>query len=109
MFARVSDAPQPEEGDKRSLLARLFSSPRIEKTDDSLKTRTANRILQVGTDTLVLGLIIGSVTLIGFILDGLLGHDAKFFDSIPVRWIIDTGHLAAFLKYIYDVILDLRR
>lgn len=65
----------------------LVSTPTIQPKNDSLQNRSAAKILEVGTDTLVLGLILGSISLIRLVLEGLLGHDAKFVDIVSVRWV----------------------
>jgi hypothetical protein len=60
-------------------------------------------VREIGADTLVLGVILLSIFLVKLLVDYLLGSDAKFFDVIPVRYVIDVGHILAFLKYTYNL------
>lgn len=89
----------------RRLLRTILSVPKLERKNDSLREETSKRLLEIGADTLVVGLIIGSIYLIEFILNGLLGPNKKFFGVLPVVWIIDVGHLLALLKFIYNVLI----
>lgn len=54
--------------------------------------------------TVSMVLSIGSIWLIHLVLDHLLGKDANFFDLIPIRYVIDAGHLTVFLKFLWEVI-----
>ncbi len=103
MVARVAE-PRRSKYFVVRLLARALASPKIERKGDSLKERTATRILQIAADTLILGLMLGSISLIEFVAEQLIDLDRNFL----IRWMIHTAHLLAFLKYIYNVILDFR-
>jgi hypothetical protein len=81
----------------------------IEPEQQKIKTRTVLMLLEVGSHTLVLGLVLGSIFLIHLILKGLLGHEAKFFDLIPIRWIIDVADLLVIGKFLWEIIKDFRR
>lgn len=109
MFLRVSDDPEADERDRypRPLLIRIirFPNPRLNPKDDSLRTRTATRILELGADTLILGLMLGSISLIELIAKAIL--DLERNDLL--RWMIHGAYVLAFLKYVYNVILDLRK
>jgi hypothetical protein len=66
------------------------------------------RVLKSAPDilahTVTMLLAIGSIWLIHLVLELLLGKDAKFFDLIPIRYIIDAGHFVVFAKFIWEVI-----
>lgn len=54
--------------------------------------------------TVSMVLSIGSIWLIHLVLELLLGKNAKFFDLIPIRYVIDVGDLIVFLKFLWEVI-----
>lgn len=33
----------------------------------------------------------------------LLGADAKFYDSIPIRWAFDTAHIAVLVRFVWKL------
>lgn len=74
-----------------------------------IKNRTALIILELASHTLILGLALGSLWLVHLILETLLGNEARFFDSVPVRWIIDVADLLVIGKFLWQVIKDFRR
>lgn len=113
MFARVDGPPErrPVDLDKEiprtvgRLFIRISARPRLEPKDDSLRMRTATRILELAADTLILVLMLGSISLVEFVAKQLMDLDRNFV----LRWMIHVAHLLAFLKYVYNVILDLRK
>ena len=80
----------------------------LEEEREKIKDRTAITLLELGSHTLILGLTLGSIYLIHLILEGLLGHDAKFFNWIPIRWIIDIADLLVIGKFLWEIIKDFR-
>jgi hypothetical protein len=54
--------------------------------------------------TVSMVLSIGSIWLIHLVLELLLGKDAKFFDLVPIRYVIDMGDLIVVLKFFWEVI-----
>ncbi|MGH7594785.1 MAG: hypothetical protein ACREOI_00445 [bacterium] len=54
--------------------------------------------------TVAMVLSIGSIWLIHWVLELLLGKNAKFFDLIPIRYVIDAGDLVVILKFFWEVI-----
>jgi hypothetical protein len=77
-----------------------------EDVQQEIKKRTARTILELLAHTLVMGISLGSIWAIHLILEGLLGHDARFFDLIPIRWIIDLADLAIIGKFIWELIME---
>lgn len=69
---------------------------------------TARRILdetvRILEHTLALVAAILSIWCVHLVLEALLGHDAKFYDWIPVSYIIDTGHLAVLIRFVWKLI-----
>ena len=39
-----------------------------------------------------------------FLVQYWMGHDAKFFDFIPVGWVFDAGDLALILRFLWRAI-----
>ena len=70
--------------------------------------RVSQILTDLGYHTLVLGLTIGSIALIHLLLEALLGHDAKFFDLIPVRWAVDLAHFVAVGRFVWEIMRDFR-
>jgi hypothetical protein len=64
---------------------------------------------EVGRHTVAFIAAIISIWIVHFVLERLLGGDAKFYDKIPVRYVIDTGHLAVLTRYIWQLILEIGR
>jgi hypothetical protein len=56
------------------------------------------------THTVAMVLSIGSIWLIHWVLELLLGKNARFFDLIPIRYVIDAGDLVVILKFLWEVI-----
>jgi hypothetical protein len=54
--------------------------------------------------TVAMVLSIGSIWLIHWVLELLLGKNARFFDLIPIRYVIDAGDLVVILKFLWEVI-----
>lgn len=79
-----------------------------EQHHESAPTDWGEEVKQIGRHTLILVLTLLSIWIVHHALDLLLGKDAKFFDLIPIRYVIDTGDLAAFMKFIYHVVRSFR-
>ena len=72
--------------------------------EDITELRAKRRIEleEVGWHALILVATLISIWIIHHVLDLLLGKDATFFDVIPIRYVIDAGHLAAFIKFLIN-------
>lgn len=46
-------------------------------------------------------LIVVSIYILRLVLEYLLGKDATFFDTIPIRYVTDLGELVVLLKFIW--------
>ena len=88
---------------------RTTTKDNLEEGRTSIKNRTALMILELASHTLILGLALGSLWLIHLILEALLGRDARFFNSVPVSWIIDVADLLVIGKFLWSIIRDFRR
>jgi hypothetical protein len=73
-----------------------------------LLARSLDTILGLASHTVVMILCLGSIWLIHFALTKLLGSDARFFDLIPVRYIIEVGDLIVIGKFLWELIKDFR-
>jgi hypothetical protein len=114
----VPDDPE-QEGDAASGKLKVFISHKVGVTDkptdevevarDKIKNRTALMILELASHTLILGLALGSIWLVHVILETLLGQNAKFFNYIPISWIIDVADLLVIGKFLWEIIKDFRR
>lgn len=74
-----------------------------------IRNRTALIILELASHTLILGLALASLWLVHLILEALLGKDAKFFNYVPISWIIDVADLLVIGKFLWGVVRDFRR
>jgi len=66
-------------------------------------------ILELASHTLILGLALVSLWLIHLILEVLFGKDGKFFNYLPISWIIDVADLLVIGKFLWEIIKDFRR
>lgn len=64
---------------------------------------------EIGRHTVALLLAIVSIWLVHKALDYFLGVDAKFYDRLPVRYVVDTGHLAVLGRFILQLIIEIWR
>ena len=64
---------------------------------------------EIGRHTAAFVCAILSIWVVDLFLSLLLGRDAKFYDSIPVRYVTDTGHLAVLVRYVWQLILAIGR
>jgi hypothetical protein len=62
----------------------------------------------IGLHTLSTLLALGSFWLIHIMLNALLGKDAKFFDLIPIRYVIDSGDLVVLLRFLWHLMKRFR-
>lgn len=46
-------------------------------------------------------LIIVSIYIVRLVFEYLLGEDATFFDTVPIRYVTDLGELVVLLKFIW--------
>jgi hypothetical protein len=77
-------------------------------TSRKLLARSVDTILGLASHTVVMILCLGSIWLIHFALTKLLGPDARFFDLIPVRYIIEVGDLIVIGKFLWELVKDFR-
>jgi hypothetical protein len=71
--------------------------------------RTSESLLDLGSHTVIMVAALASIWLIHLVLEALLGKDAKFFDLIPIRWIIDLADVLVVGKFLLEVIRDFSR
>ena len=64
---------------------------------------------EFGRHTIALLLAIISIALVHRSLDYFLGADASFYDRLPVRYVIDTGHLLVLGRFIIQLFLAVWR
>lgn len=103
MFAPVAEDPEIP------LLPVEELPENLEREKKRIKNRTAVMILELASHTLILGLALGSIWVIHLILEGLFGKDGKFFNYIPISWIIDVADLLVIGKFLWEIIKDFRR
>ena len=63
---------------------------------------------QLFAHLLVLSLSLLSIWIIHLLLGYLLGKEAKFFDIIPIRYIIDVADVLVIAKFLWAVLSDFR-
>jgi hypothetical protein len=77
------------------------------------ETKILNRfyltILAVVTHLVVMILCLGSMWVIHWFLKVLFEEDAKFFNLIPIKWIIEMGDLLVIGKFLWGIVQDFRR
>ena len=64
---------------------------------------------QLGRHTIALVLSLISIWIVHITLEILLGKDARFFDKIPIRYIIDVADLVVLIKFVWHIIRDFRK
>lgn len=67
------------------------------------------RVRFITEHTIVFGLILSSIKIIQWLLDYLLGKEAKFFDLIPIRYTTDFADVAVIVKYVWYIAKPVRR
>ncbi|HEY6328725.1 MAG TPA: hypothetical protein VI756_05270 [Blastocatellia bacterium] len=70
--------------------------------------RTALKILELLSHTAVLAFTLFSIWLIHLMLRYFFGKDAKFFDFIPISWIIDVADVLVIGKFLRALIKDFK-
>lgn len=66
-------------------------------------------VVEIVQHTIALLAALGSIWCVQRVLEVLLGTDAKFYDRIPVRYVIDTGHLAVLSRFAWKLIARIWR
>lgn len=66
-------------------------------------------LTDVARHTTVMVLCLISMWIIHLVLKLLLGSEAKFFDLIPVRYVIDVADVAIIAKFVWEIIRDFSR
>ena len=66
--------------------------------------RSLDTALGLASHTFIMILCLCSIWLIQVTLKTLLGPDAKFFDLVPVRYIIEIGDLIVIAKFLWELI-----
>lgn len=74
-----------------------------------IQTRTYETILDLLSHALVMGVSLTVIAVVHWILNGLLGHDFKFFDLIPIRWLIDAGDIAVIIRFLLKLFVSFRK
>ncbi|HEX8149603.1 MAG TPA: hypothetical protein VF591_20660 [Pyrinomonadaceae bacterium] len=75
----------------------------------AIKHRTYKTIAEIASHTIVMVLSLGSIGVIHLALLKLLGADFKFFDLIPIRWLIDVGDITVVARFLLAILLDFRK
>lgn len=83
-------------------------------TRDEQATRFLLRSLftdgaEVAKHTFAFTAAILSIWIVHLLLDLLLGQDAQFYDRVPVRYVVDTGHLAVLVRFVWQLVLQIGR
>ncbi len=65
--------------------------------------------MEVGRHTIAFIVAILSIWLVHLVLEWSLGKDAQFYDRIPVRYVIDTGHLAVLVRFVWELVRQIGR
>jgi hypothetical protein len=78
-----------------------------ESAKTGLLERFSREALGIGEHTVAFITAILSIWLVELVLEQLLGTDATFYDRIPVSYVIDTGHLAVFVRFIWKLALQI--
>jgi hypothetical protein len=63
-----------------------------------------DEFFEIGRHTIAFLAAIVSIWCIHLVLELLLGKDAQFFDRIPVRYVIDAGHLAVLVRFVWKLV-----
>jgi hypothetical protein len=83
------------------------AGPRTKKRFATLRKSARSGVLkepfEVLAHTLAFLAALFSIWLVDWVLGRLLGHDAKFYDRIPIRYITDTAHLAVFVRFVWKL------
>lgn len=66
-------------------------------------------LTDVARHTTVMVLCLTSMWVIHLVLKLLLGSDARFFDFIPVRYVIDVADIAIIAKFVWEIVRDFSR
>jgi hypothetical protein len=64
---------------------------------------------EIGRHTIALLLAIVSIALVHRSLEYFLGPEARFYDRLPVRYVIDTGHFLVLARFIIQMFLAVWR
>lgn len=76
-------------------------SPRSSRSYDL--ARLARSVIEIGEHTAAFLASILSIWIVDRVLTALLGKDFKFYDILPVRYVIDSGHLAVLLRFVWNL------
>ena len=66
--------------------------------------RVIDALVERVVETVTAVTTIASLALVGYAFGRWIGHDARLFDYVPIRWIIDLGHLVVLGKWILGII-----
>jgi hypothetical protein len=64
---------------------------------------------EIARHTLGLIAALVSIWLVHIVLKYLLGEDAKLYNFVPIRYIIETGDLAVLVRFIWKVVRQIWR
>jgi hypothetical protein len=64
-------------------------------------------VAEIFQHTLAFLAAIFSIWIVHLVLVNLLGVEAKFYDRIPVRYVIDSGHLAVLVRFVWKLITQI--
>ncbi len=69
-------------------------------------TRFGRKFLDILYETAILILYLGAIALLHEISDRWVGSDAMLLGKIPVRYIIDVGHILAIGLFLLEILKD---
>lgn len=67
-------------------------------------TRFGRKFLDIFYETATLIFYVGAIALLHYFLDWWLGPNAKLLDVVPVRYIIDVGHMLAIGNFFLEIL-----
>jgi len=73
------------------------------------KGEFGERVRFIAKHTVVLGFILCSIWVIQWLLNNLLGKEAKFFDLIPIRYTTHCADVIVLGEYLWSLVNTLRR
>lgn len=95
-------APRPFQIDPEPAGSASEDAPERVSLGGNLKTAFTD-VPDIARHTVALAAAVVSIWLIHVLVEYLLGADAKFYDTIPIRWAFDTAHIAVFLRFVVQL------
>lgn len=76
------------------------SPPSVKPFKTRLLELVAELTLEAVGSAFVIAIIAGG----GKLVELWIGHDAKFFDVLPIKWVFDAGDLALILRFVWRAV-----